>query len=138
MAWWTQSDSNRQPSACKADALPFGAMGPYVQPIIKPPLYRLTKSSCAAWAVATPMGFEPTTSSVTGWHSDHLNYGAIFKSSYRRKPLQSHGIIGSIVRLLLKILKTWWGLCFTTTLTRRRHFTGECSHFRGCPYAFHR
>ena len=29
--------------------------------------------------LATPMGFEPTTSSVTGWHSDHLNYGAIYK-----------------------------------------------------------
>ena len=28
--------------------------------------------------LATPMGFEPTTSSVTGWHSNHLNYGAIF------------------------------------------------------------
>ena len=30
--------------------------------------------------LATPMGFEPTTSSVTGWHSNHLNYGAIFDS----------------------------------------------------------
>ena len=27
--------------------------------------------------VATRMGFEPTTSSVTGWHSNHLNYRAI-------------------------------------------------------------
>ena len=27
--------------------------------------------------LATPIGFEPTTSSVTGWHSNHLNYGAI-------------------------------------------------------------
>ena len=25
----------------------------------------------------TRMGFEPTTSSVTGWHSNHLNYRAI-------------------------------------------------------------
>ena len=24
----------------------------------------------------TRMGFEPTTSSVTGWHSNHLNYRA--------------------------------------------------------------
>ena len=27
--------------------------------------------------MATRMGFEPTTSSVTGWHSNHLNYRAI-------------------------------------------------------------
>lgn len=26
--WWTRSDLNRQPSACKADALPIGATGP--------------------------------------------------------------------------------------------------------------
>ena len=26
--------------------------------------------------MATRMGFEPTTSSVTGWHSNHLNYRA--------------------------------------------------------------
>ncbi len=29
--------------------------------------------------MATPMGFEPTTSSVTGWHSNHLNYEAILQ-----------------------------------------------------------
>ena len=27
--WWTQPDLNRQPPACKAGALPVGAMGPY-------------------------------------------------------------------------------------------------------------
>ena len=27
--WWTQPDLNRQPLACKASALPVGAMGPY-------------------------------------------------------------------------------------------------------------
>lgn len=66
--------------------------------------------------VATPTGLEPATSRVTVWYSTLLNYGAIFK-----------------------ILKTRRGLCFTTTLTRRRHFTGECtSTCVGCPYALHK
>lgn len=30
-------------------------------------------------AMATPRGLEPPTSSVTGWHSTLLNYGAIYK-----------------------------------------------------------
>ena len=36
-------------------------------------LYRLSYQG----RMATRMGFEPTTSSVTGWHSNHLNYRAI-------------------------------------------------------------
>ena len=34
----------------------------------------------------TRMGFEPTTSSVTGWHSNHLNYRAkIGNGRYRAR-----------------------------------------------------
>ena len=36
--------------------------------------------------MATPMGFEPTTSSVTGWHSNHLNYGAILDAVRWKQP----------------------------------------------------
>ena len=55
--------------------------------------------------MATPTGFEPVTFCVTGRYANQLHHGAICKSSYRRKPLQSHGIIGSIVRLLLEDTK---------------------------------
>ena len=36
------------------------------------------------------MGFEPTTSSVTGWHSNHLNYGAILKLHQGFEPLNAY------------------------------------------------
>ena len=39
--------------------------------------------------MATPMGFEPTTSSVTGWHSNHLNYGAILDAVRWKQPQTS-------------------------------------------------
>ena len=32
--------------------------------------------------MATPTGLEPVTSSVTGWHSSRLNYGAIKKLGF--------------------------------------------------------
>ena len=32
--------------------------------------------------MATPRGLEPPTSSVTGWHSTLLNYGAIYKIDF--------------------------------------------------------
>ena len=34
--WWTQPDLNRQPLACKASALPVGAMGPYRVRVCRP------------------------------------------------------------------------------------------------------
>ena len=55
--------------------------------------------------MATPIGFEPTTSSVTGWHSNHLNYGAIcgtpnrtqtYDLRFRRALLYSTELLGHI------------------------------------------
>ena len=51
--------------------------------------------------LATSMGFEPTTSSVTGWHSNHLNYGAILCGSGRgAKPINWPQFVCLIRQLL--------------------------------------
>ena len=41
--------------------------------------------------LATPKGFEPSTSSVTGWRSSRLNYGAVYSREYSIPHLTERG-----------------------------------------------
>ena len=61
---WGLQGSNLWPSACKADALPAE---------LRPHIFSL---KCAIDISATRMGFEPTTSAVTGRRSNQLSHRA--------------------------------------------------------------
>ena len=39
--------------------------------------YSITDTLTIIGSLATPTGIEPVISSVTGWHDNHLRYGAI-------------------------------------------------------------
>ncbi len=82
--WSGKRDSNSRPSPWQGDALPLsyfrtqtpGATGRNRTAdtrIFSPLLYRLSYRG----KMATRMGLEPTTSAVTGRHSNRLNYRAV-------------------------------------------------------------
>ena len=64
-SWWRES--NPQPADYKSAALP------------------LSHTSESLKKLATWNGLEPSTSSVTGWHSNQLNYQAANGGSYRAR-----------------------------------------------------
>ena len=105
--WSGRRDSNSRRSPWQGDALPLshsrilgscGASGRNRTTdtwIFSPLLYRLSyrgmpklpiyKTFSIRENVATGKGFEPSTSSVTGWHSNQLNYPAKCGGSYRAR-----------------------------------------------------
>ena len=66
--WSWRSESNQQPADYKSAALPLSHASIYI---------KFSKNN-----VATRTGLEPVTSSVTGWHSNQLNYRAANKVSW--------------------------------------------------------
>ena len=50
--------------------------------IFSPLLYQLSYRGIIKYKMATRMGLEPTTSAVTGRHSNQLNYRAVLGDAY--------------------------------------------------------
>ena len=71
-SWWRES--NPQPADYKSAALPLSHTS-----ILLSLLVKILKK------LATWNGLEPSTSSVTGWHSNQLNYQAIFGGRNRAR-----------------------------------------------------
>ena len=74
--WSWRWDLNPQPSDYKSDALPI-ELHQHCQSA-RTSHAGLATASQAAKKMATRKGLEPSTSSVTGWHSNQLNYCAVW------------------------------------------------------------
>jgi hypothetical protein len=70
--WSWRRESNPQPADYKSAALP---------------LSHASSPSCDIKKLATWNGLEPSTSSVTGWHSNQLNYQANLVGAIGLEPM---------------------------------------------------
>ena len=70
--WSWRWDLNPQPSDYKSDALPI-ELHQHRQSVSRWPS-RIDPTPSIRKKMATRKGLEPSTSSVTGWHSNQLNY----------------------------------------------------------------
>lgn len=69
--WWRRPDSNRRPSACKADALPTELRPPW---LFASPSHAQPSNRPHHLKVVGLSGFEPLTSRLSGGRSNQLSY----------------------------------------------------------------
>ena len=70
--------------------------------------------------MATRKGLEPSTSSVTGWHSNQLNYSAIYDGSYRARTCDPLLVRQMLSQLSYAPKSVFSRLCIVAVVSRRR------------------
>ena len=79
---WDLQGSNLWPPACKADALPAELRSQNSKKEVEKAFFAFDLLSIKYIKKTTRMGFEPTTSAVTGRRSNQLSHRAIMNALY--------------------------------------------------------